>query len=246
MTAGTGSVQEWSERAACAGHDLDVFFASSPDRAKAICRRCPVRAECLYDALTHDTPSGVWGGLTISERRAIPLLPHTQAMAIAALREVLDEYDTAAGDDSPAPERTARTMSSTNTRPGSPVATPGEQLSISKLLSWASEHPDPEVQDQGARAEAALTGLRTRYAADAELASISTEAAQLEKRLAELRVREAELAPPKSRRQHSYKAADVRAWAAENSVPCPAAGRVPKRVVEAWRKATGQTGAESS
>jgi len=35
-----------------------------------VCRTCPVRLECLDEALTHDY-SGVWGGTTEAERRAI-------------------------------------------------------------------------------------------------------------------------------------------------------------------------------
>lgn len=43
----------------------DLFFAEAPaevEAAKAICRDCPVREQCLADALERSEPWGVWGG----------------------------------------------------------------------------------------------------------------------------------------------------------------------------------------
>ena len=39
--------------------------------AKAFCRPCPVRDDCLEVALTDPTLKGVWGGRTARERRRI-------------------------------------------------------------------------------------------------------------------------------------------------------------------------------
>jgi len=36
--------------------------------AKAVCRRCLVRPECLLYALEYDQPYGVWGGFIAQER----------------------------------------------------------------------------------------------------------------------------------------------------------------------------------
>ena len=119
-------------------------------------------------------------------------------------------------------------------------------LPVGQLLKWGDEHDDPEVQDQAARARVLLTGLRRRHAADAELAAISTEAEQLEQRLAALRTREAELAPSKKTKkkppQRDYDTRTVRAWAAENGVDCPRVGQIPKRVLEQWRASLPQSG----
>jgi WhiB family redox-sensing transcriptional regulator len=65
----------WRARAACRPLDSAIFF---PDRtayrnndvasAKAVCRRCPVREECLEAALDGREKIGIWGGLTPLER----------------------------------------------------------------------------------------------------------------------------------------------------------------------------------
>jgi len=43
----------------------DLFFAEAPadlERAKLLCRTCPMRAVCLASALERQEPWGVWGG----------------------------------------------------------------------------------------------------------------------------------------------------------------------------------------
>ena len=72
----------WQGRAACRGPIAKVFFPpSAPEsrparearesRAKAICRTCDVREECLAYALEIAEPHGIWGGLSELERRAL-------------------------------------------------------------------------------------------------------------------------------------------------------------------------------
>lgn len=64
----------WAERAVCAQKDPEVFF---PERgkpaqpARRICQGCGVRAECLEYALAHRIGFGVWGGLSVPERRVL-------------------------------------------------------------------------------------------------------------------------------------------------------------------------------
>lgn len=70
--------EEWVERAICSQTEPDAFFperGASPRDAKAVCRECPVRAECLDYALAHGERFGVWGGLTPYDRAALTRLP---------------------------------------------------------------------------------------------------------------------------------------------------------------------------
>jgi WhiB family redox-sensing transcriptional regulator len=73
----------WMEQAACRGHPTSWWFASSTRRhAVRICRRCPVRRECLAYALEQgDELYGVWGGLGSTERRG---LRHTLATQLGS------------------------------------------------------------------------------------------------------------------------------------------------------------------
>ena len=62
----------WQDSAACTGIDPAIFFPESGDPvgpAKALCRACPVREQCLADALERGEVHGVWGGLSAKERR---------------------------------------------------------------------------------------------------------------------------------------------------------------------------------
>jgi WhiB family redox-sensing transcriptional regulator len=54
--------------------DPAFFYPEQGDQAdepKAVCRPCPVRAECLEHALRYREKFGVWGGCTERERRRI-------------------------------------------------------------------------------------------------------------------------------------------------------------------------------
>jgi WhiB family transcriptional regulator, redox-sensing transcriptional regulator len=64
---------ELQARAACRNADPDALFVqgAAQNRAKLICRGCPIRTECLADALDNRTEFGVWGGMTERERRAL-------------------------------------------------------------------------------------------------------------------------------------------------------------------------------
>ncbi|WP_435863458.1 WhiB family transcriptional regulator [Streptomyces prunicolor] len=444
---------DWHEQAVCAGSDRSLFDGPRVAAAQAVCGRCPVRAECLHDALDSNAPTGVWGGLTRKQRRALPALPADRTAAVAALRALLAETpdatlpETGPGGTPPVngpspvgvkpgrpggryppkqrednerrtidllkagatyaevkaqvgisepsihairkkaglppsgrkggvPPRSKAEALAESTEPygddghvrwtGSmagrmpqlhaegaklnathvafeahhgrtptgrvnrncgetaciagahltdhvlrsapqeapvtiralqdllteidseggpqaardnrlrlttdpegapqpmatdpapvPLAPPplaaatvdSVQLPLGKLLKWGEEHHDPKVQKQAVLARAALTGLRMLHAADQELAAIATEVEQLQKRLAELRAREAELAPRTKRKSPSYvrdyDAREVRVWAEENGVDCPSVGQIPKRVLDAWRAARVSAAAKS-
>ncbi len=83
MSAGvqTGDVS-WRVYGACRGDNAVHFFAPphferKPEKdlregqARALCRACPVRQECLDYALTVGESHGIWGGLNELERRRL-------------------------------------------------------------------------------------------------------------------------------------------------------------------------------
>ncbi len=65
--------EEWVAWSACRTADPDVLFVTgaAQKRAKSVCLGCPVRTECLSDALDNRVEFGVWGGMTERERRAL-------------------------------------------------------------------------------------------------------------------------------------------------------------------------------
>jgi WhiB family redox-sensing transcriptional regulator len=66
-------LMDWSKDARCRTADPDELFVqgAAQNRAKAMCMGCPVRTECLADALDNRVEFGVWGGMTERERRAL-------------------------------------------------------------------------------------------------------------------------------------------------------------------------------
>jgi WhiB family redox-sensing transcriptional regulator len=65
--------QDWRINAACRGDDPDELFVRGAEqrKAKLVCVACPVRTECLAEALDNRIEFGVWGGMTERQRRAL-------------------------------------------------------------------------------------------------------------------------------------------------------------------------------
>jgi len=75
----------WRYQARCSGEDTDLFYPPRDKeqykiiaaKAKTFCfgetgkNHCPVRKECLWDAVSRDEPHGIWGGLSHRERNAL-------------------------------------------------------------------------------------------------------------------------------------------------------------------------------
>lgn len=67
----------WHAHAACRRMGPSTFYAERGDsetrtgRAKLVCAACVVRAECLTYALEACERHGVWGGLTVNERKEV-------------------------------------------------------------------------------------------------------------------------------------------------------------------------------
>lgn len=55
--------------------DVDLWFAertADVERAKALCRTCPIREECLDGAIARAEPWGVWGGQVFVDGTVVP------------------------------------------------------------------------------------------------------------------------------------------------------------------------------
>ena len=72
----------WRVQANCRGENAVHFFAPGhlerkaekdlrEGSARALCRSCPVRDECLDHALETLEPHGIWGGMNELERRRL-------------------------------------------------------------------------------------------------------------------------------------------------------------------------------
>ncbi len=92
-----GDVWEWQLRGACRGLDSARFFHPEGERdpartrreegAKAVCRTCPVIAECRQHALVVREQFGIWGGLSESEREVL-VRSGSRRVALPASRPV--------------------------------------------------------------------------------------------------------------------------------------------------------------
>jgi WhiB family redox-sensing transcriptional regulator len=75
----------WRYEARCSGQDTDIWYPPRDKtqykviatQAKSFClgetgkNPCPVKSECLWDAVSRDEPHGIWGGLSHRERNAL-------------------------------------------------------------------------------------------------------------------------------------------------------------------------------
>ncbi|MGH3996322.1 MAG: WhiB family transcriptional regulator [Pseudonocardiaceae bacterium] len=66
----------WLERGVCVQVGGDMWFPEKGDLAvvatcKKVCARCPVRVECLEWAMDTVEAFGIFGGLTVLERRKL-------------------------------------------------------------------------------------------------------------------------------------------------------------------------------
>ena len=61
----------WHAKAACRGQGPSLWFpgrGATSTAARAVCDGCPVRADCLSQALSEPTTVGIWGGTGGVER----------------------------------------------------------------------------------------------------------------------------------------------------------------------------------
>lgn len=61
------SDESWRYSALCGQTDPDLWFPAPgglANAAKAICKRCPVKYQCLEFAVSNGETEGVWAGLS--------------------------------------------------------------------------------------------------------------------------------------------------------------------------------------
>lgn len=84
-TEPVSEVWDWQQAGLCRSRSSELFFhpegergsakREREERAKEVCRTCPVITECRAHALSVEEPYGVWGGLTEEERATILASP---------------------------------------------------------------------------------------------------------------------------------------------------------------------------
>ena len=64
--------RNWRDDALCPQTDPDAFFpekGGGTRAAKRICAMCKVKTQCAIFAVDNDIREGIWGGMTLRERR---------------------------------------------------------------------------------------------------------------------------------------------------------------------------------
>lgn len=80
------ATDDWRQSSACRDTDPELFFPVGTTgqaveqiaNAKAVCGQCLAQSECLQFALDTNQDSGVWGGSSEEERRAMRRLARRQ------------------------------------------------------------------------------------------------------------------------------------------------------------------------
>ena len=89
----------WKSKAACKNKTTQIFYCDSPDKginlereaqAKSICRKCPVVAECLLDAINRKESYGIWGSFAPKERNTIVNLFEKESIDINFCKTVVN------------------------------------------------------------------------------------------------------------------------------------------------------------
>ena len=75
-TVFSAALSEWHEDARCRVEGMPEWWFPEKDtaegrQARAICRSCPVIAQCLSWAVANDVRWGIWGGMDHRQRREL-------------------------------------------------------------------------------------------------------------------------------------------------------------------------------
>lgn len=68
------SLKAWRDEALCAQIGGDQWFPEDNcwgTEAKKICEKCPVQFDCLQFALDNNEVHGIWGGMSVNQRKEL-------------------------------------------------------------------------------------------------------------------------------------------------------------------------------
>ena len=107
----TSYQSDWTLAAKCIGTE-DILFAEGSEQksVRVFCQNCPVKRECLAEALDARMEWGIWGGMTERERRTLL----RRRPDVTSWREVLFASDSAVAGS-------AQTPAETSTRAAAPA-----------------------------------------------------------------------------------------------------------------------------
>lgn len=135
---------------------------------------------------------------------------------------------------------------SPTSRADQPVVADQPEDTIADLIRRAVTSDVPRLVKLADKIQDLVDQLEADVAEHERGAELRAEAARLEARLAEIRGEIGSKRPtaPVDRPGRDTKA--IRAWAARCGLVCPARGRVPRTVIEAFEEAHGMNGQEGS
>lgn len=178
------------------------------------------------------------------------ILDAAGAPNVDQMRRLLERLEDTSSIDVPTAPRSQRqattvprlsTATTAPPRPSAPAAT--VSLNVSELIVQASLSPKVRTRNLGTKLATLLEELQTTLRVERKAAEARAEAeaakarnaariAELEAELAKLRGPKRTTAAATSGEGSSSK--EIRAWAAENGIACPAFGRVPADVRQAY------------
>lgn len=244
LTAVGIGMPDWIEDGLCAQADPEAYYpdkGGSTQEAKAICRTCPVRNECLQWALDNDERFGVWGGLSERERRKIkagtapmPTFEPVQAPGIPTMTPAASRPVIAA-----VPEK-APAMPTPPPTPAAPQPSYVDQ--IIAVMAATEGHTHPDVRAARKTVANALVALNKTLRTIGDDPTVTL--APTPKPAASGRSRGAGAQALKDRvAALGVTPRDVRTWAKANGHEVPMAGLVPGWAVDLYEQAHPQAAA---
>lgn len=243
----------WATRAACRGTPLTIWFPGKGNSATTAyktatwyCDRCPVRRECLDEALRVESSGARYGmraGLDPTERDAIgrgesplPNFPPPLPLPACVARRLEGVPAVSVTDITP-------------TAPPPPPPPGHAPLTDEALIAWGAAHSSSRVQALAGKVSGALADLRKAYERDGKVAAAEARVSRLKAQLAnaerDLRAAKGTAPtkpaiapkpePPKKAPSVGYTA--IREWAREHGIECGSVGRPGRAVLEAYRAA---------